>query len=382
MPPGRTALAALTCVAALTLSSAAALFPLTARAGEPHAIVPPSNPQYSVDVGRYNPSGCSGVSDFSGNCLRESLGMINAGRKGEGLGPLLLPANWQALTVAQQLFVLTELERGARGLPIDTGLYAGLNDDAVSGADAGRDPTGGGIAALWAGGEPNSIVVMADWIYEDGLFSDGFAENLNCTAAAPVGCWQHRDILLHDSASGLCSDQCAVGAGYSPGGYSGAAAAGTGSDSYAEVFAGKASGAQTFSWSSELAQLPLCERSGDSCGWTGRPVATTSGIQNVATSSKHTPANVKPWFATAVSSEITVAGRLVFTVHVGIRLRGVTVVAHQAGAIVRFRVRRQSRFSYLAIGSLTSGKWTVRIRYLTLSRSWRRPTSAMQFTSS
>ena len=386
MPPRRTALIALTCIAALISWSVAALFPVSAGASGAHAILPPANPQYSVGAGRYNPSGCSSVTDYSAGCMRESLAMINTGRQGEGLGPLLLPANWQALTIAQQLFVLTELERRARGLPADSGLYAGLNADAVSGADAGHDPTGSG-AALWAGGEPNSIAVMADWIYEDGLFSDGFAENLNCTVAAPAGCWQHRDILLHDGSSGACPTQCAVGAGYSPSGYGGAVAAGTSSDSYAEVFARSASGAETFSWASELTQLPLCEQSGDSCSWSGMPVATTSGITSVGTTSTgtpstHAPTNVKPWFATSVSSQISIAGRYVFTVHVGIRLRGVTVIAHQAGTAVRFHVRRLSSLSYLAVGKLGHGRWTVRIRYLMMRSSWRRPTSAMQFIAS
>lgn len=377
MPPRRTAQPALTCVAALILWSACLLSPAVSSARSERAILPPQNPQYSVGVGKYVPSGCSGVTDFSGPCMRESLAMIDAGRQGEGLGPLLLPANWQTLTVAQQLFVLTDLERSARGLPVDSGLYSSLNDAAVAGADAGTDPTGG-LAALWAGGDPNSIVVMADWIYEDGFFTDGSAENLNCTRATPSGCWQHRDILLHDGP-GLCGTRCAVGAGYSPSGYGGAT--GTGRDSYAEVFARQASGAETFDWASELTQLPPCEQGGDSCSWSGRPVATTSGIKNVVTSSRRVPTEMKPWFSTAVSSHVDRRGRITFTVRVGIRLRGVLVVAQRRHRRVAFRVRRLSRFSYAAVGRLTAGRWTVRIHYLTVRAGWRRPTSAMRLTA-
>lgn len=362
-------------------------FPAVASARSPRAaILPPANPQYSLGVGRYNPSSCSAVTDFSGTCLSDSLGMINAGRRQEGLGPLVLPANWQALTVAQQLYVLTELERSARGLSVDRGLVAALNGAAVSGADAGKDPSGSGIAALWAGGEPNSIVVVADWIYEDGRFADGAAENLNCTAATPSGCWQHRDILLHDDGSGLCGTQCAVGAGYSPSGYSGAAVTGSGSDSYAEVFGRETGGSETFSWAGELSQLPQCERAGDSCTWAGRPLATASGIRTVGPSSKNAPTsahaatNVKPWFATSVSSLLGARGRFGLTIRVGVRLRRVTVFAHQHGRAIRLRVRRLSRFTYRVTGRLRAGRWTVRIRYWTRRTGWRRPTSALQVT--
>lgn len=359
---------------------ATAAFPAVAHARAARAaILPPANPRYSVAIGRYNPSDCSDVTDFSDACLRESLGMVNAGRKGEGLGPLLLPANWRSLTVAQQLYMLTELERGARGLPIDRGLFTALNGAAVSGADAGKDPSGGAIAALWAGGEPNSIVVMADWIYEDGRFADGSAENLNCTTASPSGCWQHRDIVLHGGASGLCGDQCAVGAGYSPNGYSGAAATGSRSDSYAEVFARGAGGSETFTWAAELGQLPQCERAGDSCTWAGSPVATASGIETVRPAAKHSTTNTKPWFLTSVASRMR-GGRFSLRIHVGIRLRRVTVLAHQHGALIRLHVRRLSRFSYRVTGRLRAGNWTVRIRYWTLRAGWRRPTSALRVT--
>lgn len=372
--------AALTCLSMLVAVLSTAASPAVAHARSAHAaILPPANPRYSLGIGRYNPPDCSAVTDLSAGCLRESLGIINAGRKHEGLGPLVLPANWRSLTVAQRLYVLTELERGARGLPIDRGLYTALNSAAVSGADAGEDPSGGAIASLWAGGEPNSIVVMADWIYEDGRFADGPAENLNCTTATPSGCWQHRDIVLHDGASGMCGNQCAVGAGYSPNGYTGAAATGSGSDSYAEVFARGAGGSETFTWAAELRQLPVCERAGDSCAWAGSPVATASGIETVHPASKHAVTSTKPWFSTSVVSRIRGA-HFRLRIHVGIRLRRVTALAHQRGALIRLHVRRLSRFTYRVTGRLRTGSWTVRIRYWTRRTGWRRPTSALRVT--
>ena len=385
MVPGRLARAAYAaapiCLAMLVAWLSTSILPGIAGARSARdAILPPANPQYSLAIGKYLPGSCSSVRDFSGACMQQSLGMINAGRQTEGLGPVMLPANWASLTVAQQLFVLSELERTARGLPADAGLYAALNRTAASGADAGRDPSGGeaGLEALWAGGEPNAIVVVADWIYEDGLFANGFAENLNCSTSTPSGCWQHRDILLHDSASSSCGKLCAVGAGYSPSGYTGAVSAGTGSDSYAEVFARGGSGSETFSWAAELGQLPACEQAGDTCTWTGSPVATTSGIERAV--GTVAPTSTKPWFSTSVTSQMTGRGRVRLRIHVGIRLVAVGVVALQDSRRVTLRVRRLSHHWYSAAGRLPAGTWTVRIRYYTTRTSRRRPTSQMQVT--
>jgi hypothetical protein len=84
----------------------------------------PDKPQHLLAVLQYLWPSCSGAHDYSSACLETSLAMLNAGRLNEQLGPLVLPSNWQQLTVAQQLFVLTELEPTARGLPADTGLAA------------------------------------------------------------------------------------------------------------------------------------------------------------------------------------------------------------------------------------------------------------------
>ena len=82
-------------------------------------ILPPDNPQYSLAVLEYLWPMCSDVRDYSAACMEPSLAMLNAGRLSEQLGPVMLPSNWPRLTVAEQLFVLTELERTARGLPAD-----------------------------------------------------------------------------------------------------------------------------------------------------------------------------------------------------------------------------------------------------------------------
>lgn len=377
--PTRLVWPALVVGSGLAVGLALVVLAATAAARSPRtALLPPANPQYSLAVGEYLPISCSGVHDYGEACTRESLGMINAGRRHEGLGPVLLPSNWVRLTIAQQLFVLTELERTARGLSADSALEARWNAVAVAGAEAGHDPTGGdGSAALWAGGEPNSIVVMADWVYEDGRFANGFTENLSCSASDESGCWQHRDILLHHGTSGSCGSRCAVGAGYSPYGYR--QAVDTGSDSYAEVFARTDDGAQTFSWAAERQLLPACEQSGNSCPWAGSPIETANGIVTVSgsgTGSGSTSGSggstsgsggvstaARPWFSVGVSKHIIGTGHVTLRIHVGARLLGVRVLARDGVRRVRLHVRRRSRHWYRVTGRLSPGRWTVTIRY-------------------
>lgn len=253
--------------------------PTAAARREREGLLPPQNPDYSLAAGRYLPGACAGVRDYSSACMSESIGMINAGRRSEALGPLLLPSNWTRLSVARQLFVLTDLERTARGLDPEAGLVATWSQDAQAGAMAGRDPSGPpGAGALWAGGEPNAIIVIDDWIYEDGRFRDGFSENLDCTATIGWGCWMHRDILLQDGAA-RCDSHCAVGAGFSPVGYRGGGAL-IGHESYAELLGPDArAGSLTFSWDSELIRLPACERDGDSCSWAGSPIVAGDSVR-------------------------------------------------------------------------------------------------------
>ena len=273
-------LVALACGLALCIGAGAQ----AARAATGSALLPPHNPPRALATDEYLWPSCTGAHDYSYACLESSLAMLNAGRHAEGLGPLILPANWERLTVGEQLFVLTELERTARGLPPDTGLAADWDLAAQQGADSGADPTHGGrgargFEAVWAGGQQNPIIVVADWVYADGVFPDGSSQNLGCSLENPAGCWRHRDIVLHDSAAAACRSHCAVGAAYSPVGYRGGV--GVGHESYAEVFSIDGGGNRdqlVFTWAAERRWLPACERTGDSCGWAGSAFAGPRGI--------------------------------------------------------------------------------------------------------
>ena len=363
---------------------AVAVLPAAAAARPPRtAILPPSNPASALAADEYLPMICRGAGDYGPACLESSLAMINAGRLSEHLGPVMLPDNWEQLTVPEQLFVMSELERTARGLAPDTGLAADWNAAAQSGADSGQDPIRGGsgargFQAVWAGGDPNPITVVADWVYADGVFPDGTAENLVCSLQDTAGCWTHRDTLLHDTAASACGSRCAVGAAYSASGF----AAGSGSfgrSSYAEIFGLHGAGNPDplmFTWAAERRQLPACELVGDSCSWAGIPIATAAGIRKAG----GTAAATSPWFSVGIQRELGARGRVTLLIRPVVRLVGVSVLARLGGRQRRLQVSRGSRYLFQAAGTLTPGAWTVTIRYRTSRRPGYQPASVIQLT--
>lgn len=133
----------------------------------------------------------------SPGCTRAALAAIDRARAAEGVGPMYLPSYYPHLTVPEQLLVVVDLEREARGLPIFLGLSKALDADAQQGADQGRDPVGPQDAAWganWAGGSPSALLSDWVWMYDDG---PGGA-NVDCTPSHRLGCWGHRDALLGD----------------------------------------------------------------------------------------------------------------------------------------------------------------------------------------
>lgn len=345
------------------------------------ALLPPRNPAHSLRLDEHVRTSCSGVHDVSATCLGESVAMLNAGRHDEGLGPLVLPRNWTRLTVPEQIFVLTELERTARGLQPDTGLAADWNAAAQAGAGAGHDPTGagagarGGFLSIWAGGQPNAIIATVGWVYDDALFPDRTSRTLGCVPGSTSGCWGHRDAILRDTAATACERRCAVGAGYSPDGFSGNGAS-RGHESYAAVFgvdAGDNPDPLMFTWASELAQLPACERVGDRCRWAGQPLITAHGTFNVR-GLRQGASLVRPWFPVAMRGVASSDGSVRLSIAVGLSLSTVAVTATQGARHVALHVSgRGERFE--ASGRLWSGRWTLGIRYVTPAIDGPRPSS-------
>jgi hypothetical protein len=180
----------------------------------------------------------------------------------DGAGPLILPSNWTSLTVAEQLFVLADLERVDRGYPPFLGLNAALDHAASRAAHAGGDPTGTGSfrAAAWGGAwSAGFSPLVADylWMYDDGWGGSARATpNLACSGPHAPDCWSHRDALLgvgpayHDGVGPACTD-CEMGAAYVPRTANGSGA------SYVDLVArpsGRAP-AMVFTWRQELPYL-------------------------------------------------------------------------------------------------------------------------------
>lgn len=165
---------------------------------------------------------------------------VNDCRALEGVGALNLPSNWNALTGAEQVFVIANIERINRGRAPIVALTSGLNGLAQSGAVSQDDPNfpSGNIAggAVWA--EADSVIGADDeWMYYDGL--NGLNFNEDCSTSSRSGCWAHRDILLWAGYGKLYA-----GAGYSD-------ASGDGSYSL-EVIAGLQNPHPVFTWAQEL----------------------------------------------------------------------------------------------------------------------------------
>ena len=145
---------------------------------------------------------------------------------------MVLPTNWYSLSAAQQLFVVANLERTARGLPAYLGINAALSANAQHAAQLNTDPTAaaGFAIGLDAQGDPGMggawaegfSVLAADyfWMYDDGWGGSAAAtSNIDCTSPSAAGCWGHRDELLGSDAPynpgvGLNCQDCEMGTGF------------------------------------------------------------------------------------------------------------------------------------------------------------------------
>ncbi|HQU27396.1 MAG TPA: hypothetical protein PLS29_10255 [Acidimicrobiales bacterium] len=174
----------------------------------------------------------------SGACVAAEVAATDHAHALEHLAPLRLPRDWARLSVAEQLFVLADVERVSRGEPPILGLSRVLDAEAQVGAAHDADPVAsapvagatGAYTANWAGGD-NALDANYSWMYLDG-WAGAATTNLDCTAAGAPGCWGHRDNILVDAAREPCPEGgCALvmGAGYL------ARAAGNGYGSFSEL---------------------------------------------------------------------------------------------------------------------------------------------------
>jgi hypothetical protein len=106
----------------------------------------------------------------SRDCLSGALSAFNSARANEGLGRMQLPSNFFSLNLAQQHFVLVNIERVDRGLWPVAGESSRLNGVGASSGAGGNDvlPCGNCWgSANWAG-TMNPFWTHFLWMYDDG----------------------------------------------------------------------------------------------------------------------------------------------------------------------------------------------------------------------
>ena len=219
----------------------------SASTGDPSSNIAP-NPSFLADCS-------SGTYDDSPQCVDATVEAIDNARSQEGLGAMALPANWYSLSVPEQFYVATNLERIVRGLPALMGMASALDGAAAHGAQQNADPTppsGFPVVrwdASWGGDAGNPLEIVYFFMYDDGPGSP----NSSCTQAGQQACWVHRNNIL----ANFSCQPCVIGTGFSPTAYEG-------TTSYAELLADTSSTpALDYAWSTERSYLPSDEYGSD-----------------------------------------------------------------------------------------------------------------------
>jgi hypothetical protein len=174
-----------------------------------HPILPPADPPANIVESPSFDSTCRQDGAESGPCVAATTQATNAARAHEGLGAMVLPSDYAALPAAQQLFVITDIERVDRGLPPVVGMVAQLDTDAQNAAAGSTDPTPsppppGTAVTTWASNWAEAAGPLGsnyDWMYDDGPGSG----DIDCTAADPQACWGHRNNDLGFGASQIAA---------------------------------------------------------------------------------------------------------------------------------------------------------------------------------
>ncbi len=166
---------------------------------------PPDNP--SANITFSPPASCYG-SPTSATCENAVVSALNSAHAALGLGPYTVPADFDSLPPAEQMFILSNLDREAFGLPTIVGLSSDLNSAAALGVAEDSDPDPEpelpadlpleGWDSNWAGGFVNAPDAYYEWMYDDGPGSP----NEDCGAGGGGGCWGHRDDVLAFSNAG------------------------------------------------------------------------------------------------------------------------------------------------------------------------------------
>ncbi|MGD0387187.1 MAG: hypothetical protein ABSB73_13775, partial [Solirubrobacteraceae bacterium] len=165
-------------------------------------------PNPAANMPLATPHSCSAPT--SASCENAVVAGLDSAHAALGLAPYTLPADFDTLPPPEQLFILSNVDRIAYGLPAISGLSPTLNSAAQLGVadDADPDPGPDLPASLnwsswdsnWAEGFANAPLAYYAWMYDDGAGSP----NLDCQSAGDPGCWGHRqDILAFADPGGL-----------------------------------------------------------------------------------------------------------------------------------------------------------------------------------
>jgi hypothetical protein len=194
----------------VALAAAVLLLPVAQQFSAAAGIVPPQNPGSNITPAPGYSGPCGSLAQPNLYCP-SGFTLMYGDRQAEGVSPMSLPTNWNALTPPEQLFVITDEERIDRGIAPISGLSSNLNAYAQAGANAGRDPgfppyaNGGGSTYA----STSSIgMALAMWMYDDGPGGT----NADCPASGGGQCWGHRDIIL-----GEYNSPSMMGVGYGNG---------------------------------------------------------------------------------------------------------------------------------------------------------------------
>lgn len=149
---------------------------------------------------------CVRHGDTAAVCIKSVLAAIRHARTVERVKAptMILPRNFGKLSASRQTFVVTDLERVARGRRPFAGMTAALDHRAHTAAIARRDPTIPAslvrrlkierYGSIWAG-DLGPLAADYDWMYNDG-YSTHHSINLACTTPSSSGCWGHRDNII------------------------------------------------------------------------------------------------------------------------------------------------------------------------------------------
>jgi hypothetical protein len=212
--------------------------------GNPAASIAP-NPDFMND------GACArSAHDNTVGCNNNALAAINNGRSAlEARGPVSLNMTaYDAMTVPEQIFVVTNLERISRGLAPAVALTnqlqalatIGANNDADPGFPAGTLSGGGRISSGGSNealGTTNPLGSDYFWMYDDGYGG----VNPECNTPSASSCWAHRDNILNTyTTTGCPSVNVYMGTGWNQH-----------NNSYADVLVGDCGAApndQVFTW--------------------------------------------------------------------------------------------------------------------------------------